>query len=109
MRFATFAVSIALALTAGTSFARMPRGDVGAEPSPDRGSLRGTAERPSRGMDINRDGPRIERGRLVNDGPRAVERDPSPVERVARKVMDSPVTPYYERRRGAGLRYSSDF
>lgn len=45
------------------------------------------------GFDIQKDGPRIERGERINWEPKAVERDPSPIERVIKEVVDSPVRP----------------
>lgn len=47
----------------------------------------------SSGFDIQKDGPRIERGERINWEPKTTVRDPSPIERVIKEVVDSPVRP----------------
>ena len=45
------------------------------------------------GFDIQKDGPRIERGERINWEPKGVARDPSPMEKVIKAVVESPIRP----------------
>ena len=45
------------------------------------------------GFDINKDGPRIERGERINWEPKGVQREPSVIDKVIDTIKESPVVP----------------
>lgn len=61
------------------------------------------------GFDINKDGPRIERGERINWEPKVIEREPSPIERVIDAVIDSPVRPAMDRDGNWGMQFNKSF
>ena len=108
MRIATLTVAAIVIALGASSASALRRGDSSFDrSSAERGtSMRGTKEHSSNGFNIKRDGPRLERGEMVNTGPRAVERQQGPVERA---VRESPVTPYYSEDRGVGAGFRRSF